>query len=408
MNSDWLHRTSPAFRLMIATSWLAPAPWQPLQEEAIRLAVDAQPDWREYILLVDRHRTPALSCAALNRVPGISIPAQANDALQFRGQSCRVHALKLCMQLADALRLLNAAGIPAIPLKGQILSQQLYGDIGLRHAKDIDLEVPREQIARARQCLSNAGWQLQSSFFPMTPRQWQSFLNHEHSLDFTHQSSGYTLELHWNSQWETPEEAHARWARSTPATWQGCSIRNMHPADRTLYLCCHGGSHLWFRAKWIGDIARAHTLDLLDWDSTWKLAQDSGHANVLASTLALLQNLYNLPIPGFVQPNQANPASQLVTLPLQALENPNEPIQQIGLAKSLQRIRLDRYRRILWPRKNRRNGFTDLFYARQDFKAVPLPDPLFWLYKPLRPILWLPRWIRRIASPKSSHTDKTS
>jgi hypothetical protein len=408
MSSDWLQRTSPAFQLMIATSWLAPEPWQPLQERAIRRAIAAQPDWHEYTLLIDRHRTPALSCTALNRVPGISVPAHTLDALQLRSQACRVQALKLCMQLAAALKLLNGAGIPAIPLKGQILSQQLYGDVGLRHAKDIDLEIPREEIARARQCLIAGGWELQSTFFPMTPRQWQSFLNHEHSLDFTHKPSGQTLELHWNSQWETPEEARVRWARSTPAAWQGCSIQTMHPADQTLYLCCHGGRHLWFRAKWIGDIARAHALDLLDWESTWQLALNSGHANVVTSTLALLQNLYQLPIPGFIQLGQTSPASQLVALPLQALENPHEPIQQVGPAKSLQRIRLDHYRRLLWPRKNRWSSFTDLFYARQDFKAVPLPDSLFWLYKPLRPILWLPRWIRRIATRNANLPGKAS
>ena len=72
--TQWLQRSSPAFRLMMATSWLAPDSWKENQEKAIRKAIEAEPDWTEYLSLVDRHRTPALSWAALRRVPGIMIP----------------------------------------------------------------------------------------------------------------------------------------------------------------------------------------------------------------------------------------------------------------------------------------------------------------------------------------------
>ena len=79
LNSQWLQSASPAFRLMIATSWLAPDSWQKNQEEAIREAIGAGMDWMDYIRLVDRHRTPALSWAALKRVPGLEIPEPARQ-----------------------------------------------------------------------------------------------------------------------------------------------------------------------------------------------------------------------------------------------------------------------------------------------------------------------------------------
>ena len=87
LETHWLQKTSPAFRLMIATSWLAPDSWQKNQEEAIRAAVGAGPDWAEYLRLVDRHRTPALSWAALSRVPGYRVPEPAMEELQ-RAQPC--------------------------------------------------------------------------------------------------------------------------------------------------------------------------------------------------------------------------------------------------------------------------------------------------------------------------------
>jgi hypothetical protein len=44
---------------MIATSWLAPDSWRQNQDNAIREAIEAGPDWKEYLSLVNRHRTSA-------------------------------------------------------------------------------------------------------------------------------------------------------------------------------------------------------------------------------------------------------------------------------------------------------------------------------------------------------------
>jgi hypothetical protein len=46
--------------------------------------------WMEYLRLVDRHRTPALSWAALRRVPGLVIPEPAKQELQKRSDACRI------------------------------------------------------------------------------------------------------------------------------------------------------------------------------------------------------------------------------------------------------------------------------------------------------------------------------
>src|SRR6202034_4626624 len=87
---SWLLETSPAFRLMIATSWLAPEAWRENQERAIQQALGGAPDWAEYLRLVERHRTPALSWAALKRVPGLDLPEQVKKELHQRSDDCRM------------------------------------------------------------------------------------------------------------------------------------------------------------------------------------------------------------------------------------------------------------------------------------------------------------------------------
>jgi hypothetical protein len=240
---------------MIATSWLAPDSWRASQEEAIRAAIEVQPDWMEYLHLLERHRTPTLAWAALNRVPEIAIPELERKELERRSDACRMQSVRYCLLFAEALKAFNRAGIPAMPFKGQILSFELYGDVGLRHSRDLDLAVMREDLPRAQACLESMGWRLNSSWFPLSSRQWESFLQHEHSLDFALALGGCVLELHWRNQWDTPDQTRGCWARSAPSMWQGCSLQAMNPFDLVLYLCNHGGDHQWFRAKWLGDLA---------------------------------------------------------------------------------------------------------------------------------------------------------
>jgi hypothetical protein len=395
IKSDWLEHTPPAFRLMIATSWLAPDSWRQNQEQAIGEAIAAGPDWKEYLSLVDRHRTPALSWASLSRVPGIRIPEPAEKELQRRSDACRMKAMQHCMLLADALKRFNRTGIPVMPLKGQILSFALYGDVGLRETLDMDLEVPREDLGRAQDCLVSKDWHLEETFFPMSPRQWDSFLRNEQHINFIHVQTGRMLELHWRNQWETPDATRARWARSAPSTWQGCLIRAMDPCDMTLYLCCHGGLHEWFRAKWLGDLARAHALGLLDWKAAWKEARRSRQTRVLLAGICLLEQVYGLPRPDLPEGAWGGGSPRLIEVPLQALINSGEPLHRVSLAKLRNRMRRSRYERLLWPRKAWWDSLSELFYGREDFRTLPLPDGLFWAYKPLRPILWFWRWVRQ-------------
>jgi hypothetical protein len=73
--ASWLQSASPAVPPDDRHLLAGPGLWPGKQEQAIREAIGAGMDWMEYIRLVDRHRTPALSWAALSRVPGLEIPS---------------------------------------------------------------------------------------------------------------------------------------------------------------------------------------------------------------------------------------------------------------------------------------------------------------------------------------------
>jgi hypothetical protein len=398
--ASWLQSASPAFRLMIATSWLAPACWQEKQEQAIREAIGAGMDWMKYIRLVDRHRTPALSWAALGRVPGLEIPEPARQELQKRSDACRMQAVSQCLLLAQILKAFNRAGIPVMTLKGPILSFDLYGDLGLRQCHDLDIAVTPADLPSAQACMEKLGWRLDSTWIPLSPRQWEVVLRHEHDLSFLHSHTGCILELHWRNQWDSPDQIAARWARSIPSIWQGSSHEALNPIDLVLYLCSHGGRHAWARAKWLGDLARIHAEGKLDWEVTLSAARGTGQERPLLAGLSLLQEVYGLPLPGLQGNPSKNLPSFLVDSPLRALKVSVDPAARGALATLRDRYCAFRYDRLVLAQRSGLDTLTELAHNHEHFRTLRLPDRLFWAYAPLRPFLWFWRKVmhRRPAS----------
>jgi hypothetical protein len=394
--ADWLEHTSPAFRLLIATSWLAPVQSRDKQDKTIREAIAAAPDWIEYLRLIDRHDLNVLSWAALTRVTGLTIPEDVAQRLQGSSEACRIHAIRHSLVLTGILREFNRAGIPVMPFKGPLLSFALYGDVGLRRSFDLDVAVAKDDLQNAMACLENIGWTLDAAQSRMSPRQWNGFLQNGHHVNFTHSVTGSCLELHWRNYWEASEAADARWLRSQPSVWNGCAIRIMCAADLTLYLCTHAGVHLWSSAKWLGDLARAHAVGLLDWRA-------AGEENALLSGLGLLDVLYGDRLSGLPTAASIGSPSALFELPLRSLQHPQLQIERSFLATVEDRFRTLRYERLVRPRAWR-DSLSELFYGESDYQTLRLPDNFFWLYRPLRPLLWIWRWVRR-KLPKLSGPD---
>ncbi len=393
---DWLERTSPAFRLVMASSWLAPDAERDKQEKTIREAVAVAPDWAEYLRLIDRHDVTVLSWAALNRVPGVAIPEAVAQRLQKLSEAYRIHAIRHSLVLTGILREFNRVGIPVMPFKGPLLSFALYGDVGVRRSFDLDVAVTKENLQSAMACLENIGWKLDGAQSCLSRRQWNGFLENGHHLNFTHSTTRSCLELHWRNYWETSETVDARWLRSRTSDWNGCMIRTMCAADLTLYLCTHAGFHLWSSAKWLGDLARAHAVGLLDWSA-------AGEEKAVLSGLKLLDLVYGTQLSGLPRTDSLELPSILIEVPLKSLQHPQLQIERSFLATLQNQIRSFRYERLVRPRQWR-DSLSELFYCANDFQALPLPDSLFWLYKPLRPVLWVWRWVRR-KCPRSEHTD---
>lgn len=383
---------SSAFRLMLATSWLAPEPWRDHQARAICSALNSGLDWDEYLLLVERHRTPVVSWEALKRIPEANPPASIRQALQQRSAACRMQAMRLASLLMQVLRDFAQAGIPLIPLKGPLLSLELYGDLGIRHSRDIDIMVSLEDVPRAQARLEEMGWRRNDREFG--PRHTEVFLQIHHHVVYWHPLHRCLLELHWRTLWETPDRTANQWAQSTTLVWNGLSYRALCPVDLALHLCEHGAMHAWNRSKWLGDLARMYTSNYVDWNAVYRAAGTAGGENSLLQGLCLLKKLYGLPVPEAL----SEAAGRLPALLLDRVAMCMLAPAELHLLPLLARLRMVmwrlRYEHLLRPRRSWRQAFMEAAYCRPDFELLHLPDRLFWLHVPLRPILgvWRCLW----------------
>jgi hypothetical protein len=139
-----------------------------------------------------------------------------------------------------------------------------------------------------------------------------------------------------------------------------------------------------------------YAANYVDWNAVYRTARAAGLENSLLQCLRLLEELHGLPVPKALR----EPARRLPALLLDRVGRYMLAPPEIRLAPFLARLRMKvrrlRYERLLRPRRFWRQALTEVAYSSADFRLLRLPDRLFWLYVPLRPILLAWRCLRHI------------
>jgi len=113
----------------------------------------------------------------------------------------RVLAQRSVLQTAQLLRVLqtlDAAGVQAMPFKGPLWAELLYGDITLRSSSDLDLLVAYDQVAAAREALLHGGFADATAFNARISRRRRGGLG---QIALRAVDAGTVAEVHWRSRW---------------------------------------------------------------------------------------------------------------------------------------------------------------------------------------------------------------
>ncbi|MDH7485529.1 MAG: nucleotidyltransferase family protein [Anaerolineae bacterium] len=197
----------------------------------------------------------ALSCPALRPLwPVLHYLAQGDGGLpmadggleEFRQPWAAAYtaaagrSVLLSQELSLLLSALEEAGIPVVLLKGAILAKGLYPNPALRPMGDLDILVPREEMARLGALLEAIGYAWDGHCGPDKHRGYERQLG-----DVT-----IRMEAHWHliSEGYGLQRCHdldigAFWGRAVRVMVEGRPALALSPEDTLLHLCLHQASH---------------------------------------------------------------------------------------------------------------------------------------------------------------------
>lgn len=211
-------------------------------------------NWPTVLSVAVAHRSLSLVHSGLAGQP--FVPPEIRQRLFGLTQRNAQKNLALVATTARLWRLLDAAGIRCLVLKGVALSQRLYGDPTRRGAGDVDLLVDPQRLWQADQVLRCAGCQATGTQPADGPAR---LLITPHLRDLNYlDPSGFPVELHQRltaNAHRLPVDFDTLWAERSETVIGGIRLPTLPERILPLYLCVHGAHHCWERLCWLADMA---------------------------------------------------------------------------------------------------------------------------------------------------------
>jgi hypothetical protein len=335
-------------------------------------------DWTRCLRLARRHEVVPFVHKNLECLGFPGVPCEVREALQAGRRAVAARNALLGRELAHVMRILADAGVPAIPMKGVLLAETLYGDPSLRDCSDMDVLVPRDRAREALRLLRAQGYasEFSEQFFEALLLRGHI----EYTLARRERGFEYVIDLHWGIGWSAPDDrraAAALWAESHPVTRLGVQMQTMSPHWELLTLAVHAARHGWSPLKWLVDVHDYCQRRPVDWQKLRLAAERFDWMSALEQTFGACQMLLGTPTP----PGLAAvwPARWAPTLERQSRREPPEalrPLRVIGSCPARGRYLL-------------RQLFIPTLAER---RLLRLPSGLRLLYYPLRPVRLSGKW----------------
>jgi hypothetical protein len=278
--------------------------------QRIRHLVGAGIDWPRLVALAFDHRVfpllvRALATACADAVP----PAAMHELRRHRLRQAR-DSLHLCGELAAAMALLAARGIPCLAFKGPCLALQAYGDAGLRQFGDLDLLVRPADAASAARALRDEGYREGA---PLAPRLLAGTAARRVGMLYpgAHENSYLSpglahIDLHWDlhPRCFLPAGAiPARWDRRARVRVAGQTVGTLSAEDALLFLAVHGARDRWCRLGQVCDLAESLlAATAIDWRGLVATADAAGCRRMLLLGVLLACRHLGHPLPRALVP----------------------------------------------------------------------------------------------------------
>ncbi|MGG0788115.1 nucleotidyltransferase family protein [Peribacillus simplex] len=358
-------------------------------------------DWELFLRMSRHHRVNPLIYSKLKMIDEKRVPLNVIQILYEDYKKNTFQMLLLCGEMELVSKLFSEKQIRLLFMKGPVIAADIYGDISLRTSKDLDILIPMNDLKKAEELLLIYGY--------VRENRWK------HHITFFHPQKGIEIEIHWRLHPPSMKEPsfNELWERKSISTLSSYPIYFFGKEDLFLFLVDHGNRHGWFRLRWLADIDQIIRKRIF-LEETTEISKKIQHDHLRGHALILAAQLFNTPIndelKSIIAGNRQFRLAKLAVYyiiemchsqlfqskyALAQYYNKNPFSIKSNLKKS---IFVNLYSFAIKSNFDKISFVIHLFYpGLEDEKTLRLPKPLYFLYFPLRPFLWVWRKARKPA-----------
>jgi len=351
----------------------------------------AELNWDGLLDLAHRHTVAPLLYAMLHDAE--VAPPDFLNRLRGSVQAIARFNLSLSAELVRLLSIFGRHGIDVRPLKGPALSAALYGNLGFRTFADLDLLVRRKDVRPAKELVEAEGYRLISTLH--WPVDSACLRARESELSFLHSDNRIVIDLHWRilpRYFPISFDVNQVWGTPRLVSLGGVEVPTLSPEHLLLFLCAHGTKHLWLRLGWICDLGRLIQLESgLDWADVLAEATRTHTRRMVSLGLLLAADLLGVEPPLEARPFVDDRIARKLAGIIRQRVLIDAPFPPTGWDAGLLSVRA-------LSRTSHRMSFVlgSLSPSEAEYRSLPLPPVLYWLYFPFRPLRLTVKYARRL------------
>lgn len=274
--------------------------------ERIRDLLGTGVSWEHLLRAAFQHRVTPLLYQSLSATCPEEVPTEVMDRLRgfylFNG----LRNSRRAQELLGLLALFAEHGIRAIPFKGPVLAEAIYGSLHFRQFVDTDILVREADVRQAGQLLLERGYERSVQEARMSEAQQEVYAELTHQNAFWRRDEAikevmHVVELQWSfasRYFSSPLDPRHVWARPGRAVLAGTPVPSFGHEELILFLCLHGARHLWRQLQWVCDVAEfVRSCEDFNWPRLFERAQRLGMERILLLGLLLAHDLLGTPLP---------------------------------------------------------------------------------------------------------------
>jgi hypothetical protein len=207
-------------------------------------------------------------------------------------------------ELLRVLKILEENNILAIPFKGPVLSQMVYGDVVSRQYLDLDILIENKDLDIVIGILNELNYESKLNYNISKEKIKELVSDHL----FFNLKSFISLEIHnklFSINFPIKLNNADYLANRSIISINNNLINTFSKEYLLVYLCLHGTKHLYSRLSWLIDIDRMINNYDLDWKVIEKLVKDTNSKTMVYFSFFFSEYLFDTKLPFFIK-NEKN------------------------------------------------------------------------------------------------------